>query len=396
MAGHGPRRRRLAPELVARVMEGLRSGLGPADVARATGVSRAWIYSLHHSLGGMYRPPDTSFSTRFLDRDERLEIARLREAGWSVRAVAAALRRSPSSISRELRRNGEVGSRRYDPHRADTLAWQRQRRPRPTVWQQHPRLREVVQRMLDQRLSPQQVAGRLRVQFPDNQLMRVSHETIYRALYVHPRGELARQLKGHLRTGRTTRRPRGRVERRGKIPGLVSIHERPEEVTGRLVPGHHEGDLIKGSIASNSAIGTIVERHSGYLTLIHLPDGYDAEHVAAAIAEQMARYPTWFAKTLTWDRGSEMTRHAKITQLTGIQVYFADPYSPHQRPSNENTNGLLREYFPKSTDLSIHSAADLQTVADQLNDRPRKRLGYLTPREVFTTLQAQAGVATTA
>jgi IS30 family transposase len=250
--------------------------------------------------------------------------------------------------------------------------------------------------MLDQRLSPQQVAGRLRVDFPEDGLMRVSHETIYRALYVHPRGELTRQLKAHLRTGRTVRRRHGRVEHRGKIPGLVSIHERPEEVAERLVPGHHEGDLIKGSLASNSAIGTIVERHSGYLTLLHLPHGYDAEHLAAAVIEQMARYPTWFTKTLTWDRGSEMARHAKITQLTGIRVYFADPYSPQQRPSNENTNGLLREYFPKGSDLSIHTATDLQTVADQLNDRPRKRLGYLTPREVFTTLQSQAGVATTA
>ena len=162
------------------------------------------------------------------------------------------------------------------------------------------------------------------------------------------------------------------------------------------MPGHHEGDLIMGSKASNSAVGTIVERMTGYLTLLPLPDGHGADAVADAVIDRLGALPAWFTKTLTWDRGSEMTQHAKITQLTGIRVYFADPYSPQQRPSNENTNGLLREYFPKSTDLSIHTAADLQAVADQLNDRPRKRLAYLTPREVFTTLQAQAGVATTA
>jgi IS30 family transposase len=388
----------------------------------------------------MYRPADSSFSERYLDRDERHAIARLKEAGHSNAAIAKALRRHPSTIGRELTRNSagpragaadRTGDRtdagvRYEPERADTLAWQRQRRPKATVWQQRPPLREAVQAMLDKRYSPEQVSGRLRLDYPvtdparhpttdtnshteagadagadpeagaDNQLMQVSHETIYRALYVHPHGELTRTLKAHLRSGRTTRRRQGRQERRGTIPNMVSIHDRPEEVAGRLVPGHHEGDLIKGSLASNSAIGTIVERHSGYLTLIHLPHGWAAEHVAAAITTQMNQYPAWFAKTLTWDRGTEMTQHHKITADTGIQIYFADPYSPQQRPSNENTNGLLRQYFPKSTDLSVHDAAHLHHIATELNNRPRKRLGYRTPAEILANLQTQASIATTA
>jgi IS30 family transposase len=389
VAGH-----RLDRVRLSQVMSGLRSGLGPMEVARATGVSKSYIYRLHTSLGGMYRPADSSYSKRFLDRDDRYEIARLREAGWSMRAIAAAVGRSPSTVSRELGRNS-AASGRYEPERADSMAWRRQRRPRVTVWARHRRLREVVQSMLTQRLSPEQVSGRLRVLHPDNRTMQVSHETIYRALYVYPRGELTRELKAHLRSGRSTRRPRGRQERRGKIPDMVSIHERPEEVAARLVPGHHEGDLIKGSTVSNSAIGTIVERHSGYLTLLHLPEGWGAMKVAAAVTTQMSQYPSWFAKTLTWDRGTEMSQHKNVTQQTGIQVYFADPYSPWQRPSNENTNGLLREYFPKGSDLNTHDAAYLQEVAEQLNNRPRKRLGFLTPAEVFANLQAQAGVATT-
>ena len=167
---------------------------------------------------------------------------------------------------------------------------------------------------------------------------------------------------------------------------MVSIHDRPEEVAGRLVPGHHEGDLIKGSTASNSAVGTIVERTTGYVTLLHLAQGHSADQVAQAVVEQLDPLPAWFAKTLTWDRGVEMARHAKITAKTGIQIYFADPYSPHQRGSNENTNGLLREYLPKGSDLSTHTARDLKVIADELNDRPRKRLGYYTPRERLATL----------
>jgi IS30 family transposase len=226
--------------------------------------------------------------------------------------------------------------------------------------------------------------------------MRVSHETIYQSIYLYPRGELKRELKACLRSGRDTRRRRGRRERRGKIIGAVPIGQRPPEAEGRLVPGHHEGDLVMGSKASNSAVGTIVERTTGYLTLLHLPDGHTADAVAGAVITRMTALPSWFARTLTWDNGTEMARHARITAQAGINVYFADPHAPWQRGSNENTNGLLRQYLPKGTDLSGHTAAQLQAIEDELNDRPRKRLGYRTPREELDKLLTEnQNVATT-
>jgi len=227
--------------------------------------------------------------------------------------------------------------------------------------------------------------------------MRISHEAIYQALFVQGRGALRRELSACLRTGRALRVPRARVGARGKgfITDEVLIRERPAEADDRAIPGHWEGDLILG--LDSSAIGTLVERTTGYLHLIHLPHGHTAEDVAAAMTAQLKAIPDWFAQTVTWDRGTEMTDHVKITEATGVQIYFADPYSPYQRGSNENINGLLREYFPKGTDLSVHTAADLQAVADQLNDRPRKRHDYATPREVMASLLEQdlARVATT-
>jgi IS30 family transposase len=266
------------------------------------------------------------------------------------------------------------------------MAWQRQRRPKASKIGGNPMLRAVVQQLLDQRLSPEQIAGRLRLLHPDNEQMQVSHESIYRSIYLYPRGEMARELKATLRSGRTVRRSRGRHKSTGRIVGAVSITERPEEVERRQVPGHHEGDLIIGSKASNSAVATIVERTSGYVVLGHIAHGRRSEDVIDAVARAMSQYPSEFAKTLTWDRGIEMAKHADLTARTGIDVYFADPYKPWQRGSNENVNGLLREYLPKGSDLSIHSPADLQAIADQLNDRPRKRLGYYTPRERLATL----------
>jgi transposase, IS30 family len=370
---------------VREVLDALASGLNPMQAARATGVSKSYAYLLHHRVGGVYRPPGTTYNDRYLDRDQRYEIARLREAGLSLRDVAAKVGCDPSTVCRELKRNaGPDGG--YQPERADRLAWKRQRRPKASKISSCPELAETVQAMLDQRFSPEQISGRLKVLHPDNARMRLSHESIYQSLFLYPRGELVRELKASLRSGRAVRRRRGRRETRGSIPDLVSIHDRPEEVEGRLIPGHHEGDLIKGSVASNSAVGTIVERTTGYLTLLPLPHGYKAEQVADAVVEQMSALPDWFAKTLTWDRGSEMTRHANITARTGIDVYFADPYSPHQRGSNENTNGLIREYLPKGTDLSVHTPAQLAAIADALNDRPRKRLGFYTPREAFAKL----------
>lgn len=377
----------------------LRRGERSCVVAERAGVSTRTVQRMLVRLGGVPRPAEAEYDGRYLSQDERCEIARLHDLEHSVREIARRIGRAPSTVSRELARNRDDRSGHYLPHHAHTQAWRRQRRPKPSKIASHPRLRAWVQYLLKQRLSPEQVAGRLGVLFPDDGSMRISHESIYQSLYVYPRGELTRELKAHLRRGRTSRQPRGqRTNKHDRINAMVSIHDRPEEVEGRLVPGHHEGDLIKGSLASNSAVGTIVERHSGYLTLLHLPEGWAADKVAAAVVEQMSAFPAWFAKSLTWDRGTEMARHADITAQTGIDVYFADPYSPHQRPSNENTNGLLREYLPKGTDLSQYTRTDLDAIANQLNDRPRKRLGYLTPSEVLAKLlleHIEDGVATT-
>ena len=392
---------RLDPGVKRRVMDLLAGGLGPMQVAGCTGVSKSQVYVLHHQAGGVYRPPRTQYSDRFLSREERYEIARLREVRprYSVRAIARLVGRDASTVSRELRRNVRVATGRYEPEHADVLALERQQRAKAKVSKlsAEPALRAAVQVLLDRRCSPQQVSGRLRLLDPDNPRMNVSPETIYQSLYVYPRGGLRRELQGHLRSGRAVRhRRRRQPETRGRIVGAVSIHQRPEEVAGRLVPGHHEGDLIMGSLGSHSAVGTIVERTTGYLTLVHLPDGYRADAVAQAVIDQLRQLPTWFTKTLTWDRGKEMAQHARITAETGIDVYFADPYAPYQRGSNENTNGLIREYLPKGSDLTPYTAHDLATIAAELNDRPRKRLGYYTPTEAFTTLlqQHQTGVAT--
>jgi IS30 family transposase len=376
----------------------LRRGVRVGQIERDTGVSRRSVGRLLASLGGMPRPFDAEYDARYLTHDERYEIARLTDAGASIRTIAGRLRRAPATISRELRRNTDPRTGHYLPQTAHTLAWRRQRRPKPSKLAAHAALREAVQAMLDKRYSPDQVAGRLALEFGDDKAMRISHESIYQSLFVYPRGELTRELTASLRRGRTQRRPRGqRGNQHPRITGMVSIHDRPEEVAGRLVPGHHEGDLIKGSTASNSAVGTIVERHSGYVTLLHLPEGFTAEKVTAAVVEQMGALPDWFAKTLTWDRGTEMARHAEITARTGIAVYFADPRCPQQRPSNENTNGLIREYLPKSTDLSRYSRADLDQIAAELNDRPRKTLGWDTPAERLNQLlSTQDPVATTA
>jgi len=385
--------RRVARERM--VVDLIVSGLTPNRAAGIAGVSVTWAYELNRKMGGVYRPPAATYSDRYLDREERYEIARLRESGLSVRTVAARLGRAPSTVCRELARNADPRTGGYQPEQAHRLAWDRQRRPKPSKLSGRPELREQVQQMLDRRYSPEQVAGRLKALYPREAAMQVSHETIYQSIYVYPRGGLRRELKACLRSGRAVRRRRG--QRRGwdRIVGAVPIGQRPPEVEGRLVPGHHEGDLILGSTASNSAVGTIVERTTGYLTLIPLPRGRDAGTVADAIIDHMSALPPWFAKTLTWDRGTELAQHQRITAAAGIQVYFADPYSPWQRGSNENINGLLREYLPKGTDLSQHTPAQLQAIAAELNDRPRKRLGFRTPSEEFAKLLANDRVATT-
>jgi IS30 family transposase len=379
-----------------RVFDLLREGLSPRAAAEAAGVSRQAVAGWRAEAGGVIAAAGP-WSGRCLDRVERYEMARLLEAGLSVRAVAAAMGRAASTVSRESRRNRSGRSGRYEPERAQSMAAARRARPKARKVAAHPPLGAWVQQRLDARLSPEQISGRLAVEFPDDGRMRICHEAIYQAIYVRPRGELRRTLAAQLRTGRTARRTQASRTPRGVIQGALTIRDRPEEVEGRLVPGHHEGDLIKGTTASNSAIGTLVERTTGHLSLLHLPDGHASSEVVAALSAAVAAMPAALARSITWDRGSEMAAHRAFTAATGVAVYFADPGKPHQRGSNEN-NGLLREYFPKGTDLSIHTARELQHVADQLNDRPRKRLGFLTPNEVMHKLLTQdineQGVAT--
>lgn len=382
----------------------VRQGMSVSAAARVAGVSSAAALLWCAQVGGV-TSAQVQISARYLDREERYEIARLREAGMSMRQIAARLGRAPSTVSRELSRNTAVraaGARRryraelpgrYEPERAHTLARQRRARPKSRKLDRHLPLRELVQARLDERDSPQQISGRLKVDFAGDPNMQISHEAIYQAIYLRAGGALRRQVRAHLRTGRSTRKPRNartpNSRRSGAIVGAVSIRDRPAEVAERLVPGHHEGDLIMGNVASNSAIGTIVERTTGFVTLLHLPHGHTADLVAAAIAAQVTGLPRDFWKTITWDRGSEMARHARLTAETGIKVYFADPHAPWQRGTNENTNGLLREFFPKGTDLSVHTAADLRRVEDNLNNRPRKRLAYRTPNEALASLIEQ-------
>ncbi len=380
----------LPPERVQLVLDQLAAGLNPMQAAAAAGVSKTFAYALQHKMGGVYRPDVNVYCKRYLSREERYELARLRDAGHGIREIAARMARSPSTICRELARNPGPPGGRYQPERAHHLARERQRRPKRSKLSADPVLRREVQQDLDARYSPEQVSGRAQGEIP----RRPGHAD-------QPREHLPEHLRLPPRRAETraeslpAHRPRcppppACTELRGKITDAVPIGERPPAVEGRLVPGHHEGDLILGSKASNSAVGTIVERTTGYLTLLHLPHGrHDADSVADAIITQMSALPPWFAKTLTWDRGKELARHQRITKDTGIQVYFADPYSPWQRGSNENINGLLREYLPKGTDLSAWTPAQLQHIADQLNDRPRKRFGYHTPREQLDTLITQ-------
>jgi IS30 family transposase len=247
-----------------------------------------------------------------------------------------------------------------------------------------------VTQWLKQWWSPEEISRRLRIEFPDDPMMWVSHETIYQSLFVQGRGELRRELTRCLRTGRTQRRPQGRAEYRGQLPGMVMISERPAEVDDRAVPGHWEGDLLVGQ-HGRTAVGTLVERSTRYVFLLHLGEGRDAAKVDAAMRRAIAQLPGELFRTITWDQGKEMARHAAFSIDTGIQVYFCDPHSPWQRGSSENTNGLLRQYLPKGTDLSVHSQRDLERMARSLNDRPRKTLGYLKPSEKLAELLAHTG-----
>ena len=362
--------------------DGVRAGLPVGEAGAAAGAGRSaeeWF----RRAGGVKANGPGPVCGRYLSVAEREEIAVGVAAGEPLRAIAARLGRAPSTVSREVRRNGT--RRGYRAVAAQAQAEARAARPKTARLAGNARLRGWVQARLEERWSPEQVSRMLEREFPGEPEMRVSHEAIYQAIYVQGRGALRRDLAARLRTGRALRKPRRKEgERRGKIPGMVMISERPAEVTDRAVPGHWEGDLIMGA-RNASAIGTLVERSTRFVLLLHLPGGHGADHVAAAMSREMAGLPAALRRSLTWDQGTEMAGHAQVTVATGMPVYFCDPHSPWQRGSNENTNGLLRQYFPKGTELPSDPVR-LREVADQLNSRPRKTLGWKTPAEALAGL----------
>ena len=332
------------------------------------------------ATGGVRPRRGRNLKGRSLSFGEREEIALGRAAGESVRSIAGRLGRSPSTISRELHRNQDREGR-YLATTAHALAYRRASRPKPAKLTTNKLLRARVEKDLEKKYSPEQIAGRLRVEFPDDPEMRVSPETIYQSLYVQSRGALRRELSVCLRTGRALRRPSRKAgQRKNRILDMVMISERPPEAADRAVPGHWEGDLIVGK-KNLTAIGTLVERSTRYTMLVHLPDGYKPEQVRDALAAKVKTLPDVVRRTLTWDQGAEMRDWKEVSIAADIEIYFCDPHSPWQRGTNENTNGLLRQYFPKGSDLSVHSSEDLDWVAQELNDRPRKRLGFKKPIE---------------
>ena len=329
---------------------------------------------------------------------ERCRLEELLESGYPPMRAAALMKRHQDTISREIAR-GATGSG-YRASVGQDVADANRRRPKQRKLENNPVLLALVLRGLEQRHSPEQITGRLRQDFPDDPEMWVSPETIYQAVYVQPRGELAKDVKSALRTGRTRRKPHGRneiAERRRYKAGMINISERPAEADDRAIPGHWEGDLIMGA-GNTSAIGTLVERTTGFVMLLHLPEDHTAATVAAAMTAKIPEIPEILRRSLTWDQGTEMALHTAITEATGLPIYFCDPHSPWQRASNENTNGLLRQYFPKGTDLTFWGPGFLDQVAAELNGRPRKRHKWRTPAEELQRLLSDpsAFVAATA
>jgi IS30 family transposase len=349
--------------------------------AAAVGCSTKSIQRFLAATGGLKRRLKERSPLR-LSLAEREELSRGLVAGDSLRTIATRLRRAPSTISREVAWSGRG---RYRAWRADRDAVRRGRRPKPAKLAIDSRLCREVERGLREEWSPQQIAARLICDYPDDLGMRVSHETIYKTLFIQARGALRKELTACLRTGRTQRRPHMRTEQSGagRLRNMILISDRPPEIEDRAVPGHWEGDLIIGK-GGRSAIGVLVERSSRYVVLLHLPHGRTAEDVRAALTRQVSKLPAELRRTLTWDQGKEMAEHVRFSTDTNMVVYFCDPHSPWQRGSNENTNGLLRQYFPAKADLSVHSAAHLNAVARKLNNRPRQTLGWMKPSEVFS------------
>ena len=341
------------------------------------------------ATSGGIRPPDRRRSRLSLTLAEREQISRGIVAGHSIRSIASSLGRAPSTVSREIRRNGGHGH--YRASRADQAPWERAKRPKPCKLAINRGLARLVAKKLQKLWSPDQIAGWLKWTYPDDESYQVSHETIYKSLFIQARGALKKELLQHLRSKRGMRRSRHKSLKGaglGQITNTVSIRERPASVEDRAVPGHWEGDLIFGT--NSSQIATLVERHTRYVMLAKVRSK-DTETVINALIKQAHKLPRELYKSLTWDRGKEMADHQRFTLATEIKVYFCDPQSPWQRGSNENINGLLRQYFPKGTDLSVHSQAKLNAVARQLNERPRKTLGYQTPADRYNACVASIG-----
>jgi IS30 family transposase len=346
------------------------------------------VFNMLAPTGGI-RPPPRQRSRLALTLAEREEISRGLVRDLSLRTIASRLGRAPSTISREVNRNG--GLQHYRASRADQTAWDRAHRPKPCKLASEPALSRRVASKLRAHWSPEQIAGWLKRTYPEQENHQVSHETIYKTLFIQARGALKKELQQHLRSQRAIRRSRHASQKgdgKGQIKDMVSIRERPAAVEDRAVPGHWEGDLLIGT--HNSQIATLVERHTRYVMLVKVPNK-ETETVINALIRQAHKLPSELYKSLTWDRGKEMSDHQRFTLATDIQVYFCDPQSPWQRGSNENTNGLLRQYFPKGTDLSVHSQAKLNAIARQLNERPRKTLGFETPAERFNACVASIG-----
>jgi IS30 family transposase len=371
----------LSPEAIDEIWVRLRAGHAAKPTARQLGISTSTVRTYLLRCGGI-RPAPRRRAPRRLTAQEREEISRGLAAGMSLRAIAAQVGRAPSTISREVATNG--GPHRYRAGRAEQMAWARATRPKACRLGGNPVLRAIVEDKLRRRWSPQQIAGWLKLTYPNDPEMQVSHESIYRTLFVQSRGALRRELTAHLRTGRVIRRPRGvrLPDGRGGRPGILNISERPAEAEDRAVPGHWEGDLVFGK--NMSPVATLVERSTRYLMLVALPGGnHTADVVADALAAAVAHLPTQLARSLTWDQGHEMAQHQRFTTATGIQVYFCDPKSPWQRGSNENTNGLLRQYLPRRLDFRTLTQADFDAIAQELNERPRQTLGFKTPSQAL-------------
>ena len=367
---------RMPAEVRAEIVRRAKAGQSQRQIVREVDVSSGAVRSVLRPFGGVLgRTSSWSPSPARLSLDDRIEIAVGLKAGVSFRAIGRAIGRDHSTISREVNANG--GRDDYRSGAAHERARVMARRPKPTKLAQCPALRARVERGLERLWSPEEIAGELRDVFGNDPCMTVSHETIYKSLFVQGRGELRRELASCLRTGRAARRPQSRLER-GRIPNMVLISERPAEIEDRAVPGHWEGDLIIGK-DGHSQVGTLVERSTGYLLLLHLPNTRTAEEVRDAMTAKIATLPAALVRSITWDQGIEMAQHATFTVATGVPVYFCEPRSPWQRGSNENTNGLLRQYLPKGTDLSVHTEADLDQIARSLNTRPRKRFAWKTP-----------------